>query len=119
MPQPGTPNNATGANSPVAFDEFTRRIPYGEKKVQGDLQRSVPLAGSGAASSAFNLPRAAGRRATRTTKQTVTTSVHPTAALPAAQEASPPPSPADVWRELAATPGAPPLVAEYAAKALS
>lgn len=111
MPQPGSPNNPGGTNSPVAFDQFTRTIPYGEKRVQGDLQRSIPIATPG-----LNLPREAGRRATRTPKQTVTTSVQTTAPLPASQEASPS-SPADVWAQIAATPGASPLVAEYAAKA--
>lgn len=100
--------NPAGTNSPVAFDQFTREIPYGEKRVQGDLQRTVPMAGQGAAATPLNLPRAAERAATSATTR-------PQSASTAASIAQPSePSPAQVFAHLASLPGATPLIAEYA-----
>lgn len=106
-------NNPAGTNSPVAFDRFTRQIPYGEKKVQGDLQRSAPVAGGSAASTPLNLPKAAQRAATR-----------PRAApqpdrgpLPQPPQQVPPPSASNVWQTLTAIPGITPLAFEYAQRA--
>lgn len=110
--------NPSGTNSPVAFDRFTRQIPYGEKKVQGDLQRSAPVAGESAASTPLNLPRAAGRAARATTR----TDDAPRAAFAAApaetltQQTQIAPDPSAVWAEIASTPGAEhfPILSYYA-----
>lgn len=109
-------NNPGGKNSPVAFDRFTRTIPYGEKKVQGDLQRTVPLAGQDPVASALNAPRAAQRAATRPASRTqgAPTDAEP---LPPHPEPVAPPSPGQVWADLTAVPGISPLAFEYARRA--
>lgn len=107
--------NPTGTNSPVAFDQFTRQIPYGEKKVQGDLQRSVPLAGGSAAATPINLPRNAGRRAQR--RPAPQRSAQPQAAMQAPPQPAPPPSTAELWQQITNVPGITPLAFDYLQRA--
>lgn len=111
-------NNPAGTNSPVAFDRFTREIPYGEKKVQGDLQRTVPLAGQSAAATPLNLPRQAGRAAKRaaTAPLRAQAAAPPTAAVEPSTP-SPPPSVAETWQMLTRLPGVSPLAFDYAERA--
>lgn len=115
-------NNPAGKNSPVAFDQFTRQIPYGEKKTQGDLQRTVPVAGAPLAAPALNLPAAAQRAATRATKPQTsapkTAPAQPPEPLgPTPDQQTAPPTSAAVWQQLTTIPGASPLIFEYAARA--
>lgn len=106
--------NPAGTNSPVAFDQFTREIPYGEKKVQGALQRSVPLAGAGPAASPLNAPKQAQRTAV---KQAPAPQPVQAPVMPAPPQPVPPPTPAEIWQQLAAVPGAPTIVFDYAQRA--
>lgn len=110
-------SNPSGTNSPVSWDKFSRTIPYGEKKVQGDLQRTVPLAGQSAAATPLNLPRQAGRAA----KRAATAPLRAQAAAPQpATEPStpePPPSVAQTWAMLTRLPGVSPLAFDYAERA--
>lgn len=104
MPQPGTPNNPSGENG---WQGFGTEQPYGEATKQKQLQQAAPLAGAPIAAGPINAPRRAKQQA--------------------GQQPAPPQLPvappqgvptANVWQQLAATPGASPLVLEYAAKAL-
>jgi len=105
--------NPGGKNSPVHFNGLVQNPPvYGDKARQGDLQRTAPLAGGGAAS-ALNAPRRAGSQA-----KSGSTPV-------AAPVSSPSPGPqptyraqlAQTWAEIAAVPGASPLVQQLAQEA--
>lgn len=112
--------NPAGTNSPVAWDRFTRQIPYGEKKVQGDLQRSVPVAGASAAATPLNAAVTAGDRAKRPPRPQTGPAEQPaqsgtmTGQLP---EPPAPPTLAETWAAIASTPGASPLLADYAERA--
>ncbi len=99
--------NPSGANSPTSYQP-TETVPYGDKKKQGDLARTAPVAGQQNTNQFLGTPRAATEAALA--------NVPP---IPAPQQAAaPPPNPdAQVWAAIAATPGASPLVQEYAARA--
>lgn len=109
IPNPG------GRNSIVDHQDFNNTLPYGEKKIQGDLQRSAPLAGQGAASTPLNAPRRAGRAAQRQPKQARPTAQQMAAAQPPAP--TPPPSTADVWQQITNVPGITPLAFDYLQRA--
>lgn len=89
------------------------RVPYGDAKRMKELASEAPMSGAPLATSAINAPRQA-QRGSRT---------RPSAA-PAEQPAQPPTpqvSPqafaSQAWQQIAAIPGASPLVQSYAARA--
>jgi hypothetical protein len=105
MPAPGVPNNPSGVNN---FDHFAPEPAYGEVTQQKRLQQGAPLAGAPLASGPLNAPRRAKRQA----KEQIAPPLLPV---------NPPQQPemTSVWQQLAATPGASPLVVAMAEKALS
>lgn len=109
--------NPSGQNSPVNFDGFVQNIPYGDKQRQGDLQRSAPVAGGSAAASPINAPRRAQRRATRPSTTTSAAAGTPIVAPPPASDITPQATYAQLWQQIAATPGASPLVQQLAQEA--
>jgi hypothetical protein len=114
MPRPGVPNNAAGANG---VDDPTT----GHTSVAGLVQRNQGLISQPvpAGASAVNSPRRAQRRATHP-NTTATQSGEIAAPLPAQ---APPDQPtygvqlAHTWGQVAAVPGASPLVQQYAQEA--
>lgn len=111
--------NPGGKNSPVHFEGLVQNPPsYGDKARQGDLQRSAVVAGSGASASALNTPRRAKQRATRSSQPSP---VAPVEQVMQAQQGAPQtPYPvylATAWAQIAAIPGASPLVQQLAQEA--
>lgn len=102
--------NPSGANSPTSYQP-TETVPYGEKKRQGDLARTAPVAGQQQTNQFLGTPRAA-------TEAALANSPPVTAApQPQAQAPNPLVAVAQKWAEIAAEPGANALVHEYAARA--
>lgn len=116
-------NNLGGANQ---FGGFELQPGYGDVKKQTALTREAPMSGSPIAAHAIDQPKQAGRagRAGRQGTVAPRQSAATGAAGPAAGP-SPvaPPTPeaqaAQVWQAIAQTPGASPLVQQYAAQAAS
>ena len=108
MPVPGNPNNPDGVNG---FNRFAPEQPYGEATNQKRLQQGAPLASSPVSVGALNAPRRTKQQATQPQQQ----------AAPPLLPVAPPSSPAftDLWQQIAATPGASPLVISLAEKALA
>lgn len=110
--------NPSGKNSPSSFDQFDATPGYGSKKREGDLARSVPIAGNG--QEALGSAKRATEIATKSAAKQI-----------AAREGAPAPEPtipepytntvgdpyAATWSQVAATPGASDLVKEYASGA--
>jgi hypothetical protein len=106
--------NPGGKNSPVHFNGLVQNPPvYGDKQKQGDLARTAPVAGAGATASALNAPRRAQRQASRGQKPQPTMIQAPLAQ----PQLSYPALLAQSWAEIAATPGASPLVQSLAQEA--
>jgi hypothetical protein len=104
--------NPQGKNSAVHFNGLVQNpLVYGDKARQGDLQRTAPLAGGGAAS-ALNAPRRAGSQA----KSGPTPEAAPVPSQPpgAAPQPTYQAQLAQTWAEIAAVPGASPLVQQLA-----
>ena len=105
--------NPGGKNSPVHFNGLVQNPPvYGDKARQGDLQRTVPLAGGGAAS-ALNAPRRAGSQAKSGPTPKAAPVSSPSPGLQPTYQAQL----AQTWAEIAAVPGASPLVQQLAQEA--
>jgi hypothetical protein len=110
--------NPSGQNSNLNFNGFVQNPPaYGDKARQGDLQRTAPVAGAGAAASALNAPKRSQRRATRPQQSpqqqpTMIQAPPPQPAQPAYQIML-----ANAWAEIAQIPGASPLVQQLAQEA--
>ncbi len=100
--------NPSGANSPTSYQP-TETVPYGEKKRQGDLARTAPVAGQQQTNQFLGTPRAATDAALANSP--------PVTAASQPQPQAPVNPMAQTWAQIAATPGASPLVQEYAARA--
>ena len=98
-PAPGTINNVDGVNG---WEGFADEEPYGQVTKNKALRDSAPLAGGRLSVGAIAAPKRAQRRAASppTTARVAAASMP----LPAPPTAAP--SVADVWRQIAATPGA-------------
>ena len=106
--------NPSGQNSPVNFNGFVQNPPaYGDKQKQGDLARTAPLAGGGAAF-ALNTPRRSQKRASRPAQPQATPIIAPPQPVPTPQY---PVMMANAWQEIASIPGASPLVQQLAQEA--
>ena len=107
MTYPGKNPNPSGSNGQETPDNA-----YGAVKKATEQVRSAPMAGS---ASAINTPRRAQRAAQRPTgtPQAQPLPPHPVDSQPIAYQ----PQLAAVWAELAATPGASPLVQQMAEQA--
>lgn len=107
MTYPGKNPNPTGANGQETPDNA-----YGAIKKATEQVRAAPLAGS---ASAINTPRRAQRASQRptATAQPQPLPSHPVDSQPIAYQ----PQIAQVWAQLAAVPGASPLIQEMAAQA--
>jgi hypothetical protein len=89
------------------------RVPYGQAKRMKELAGEAPMSGAPLANPAIDAPRQAQRQSAR----------RPAAAPP--EQPAPPPPPqvspqafaAQAWGQIAAIPGASPLVQSYAARA--
>jgi len=108
--------NPGGKNSPVHFNGLVQNpAVYGDKQKQGDLARSAPTAGGGAAGSMLNSPRRAKQQAMRPQQQQQ--SPQPQQLVPQGEAPSYQAQLASAWAEIAATPGASPLVQQLAQEA--
>lgn len=108
--------NPSGKNSNVNFNGFVQNPPaYGDKARQGDLQRTSPLAGGGAASE-LNTPRRAGQRGKKVASPAPSPVSAPTDPG-AGQTLTPQAQYAAAWAEVASIPGASPLVQQLAQEA--
>lgn len=116
MPNPGQANNLSGING---WEGWTQEPPYGEATKQKALAGSAPLAGGQVAAGALNSARRAQRQAVSPKSTKSTAPAGEPAPLPASQEWNPPPSYAQLWADLAATPGFDryPVLVEMAARA--
>lgn len=110
--------NPAGKNSAVSFNGFVQNPPvYGDKARQGDLQRTAPIAGGGAASE-LNTPRRAGQRGKKVSSPAPAPSPGSAPADPGAgQSLTPQAQYAAAWAEVASIPGASPLVQQLAQEA--
>lgn len=110
--------NPSGKNSPVHFNGLVQNPPvYGDKARQGDLQRTAPIAGGGAASE-LNTPRRAGQRGKKASSPAPAPS--PVSQGPGSEQPLTPQAQyAQAWAEVAAIPGASPLVQQLAQEAQS
>lgn len=114
-------NNLGGSNQ---FGNYTLQPGYGDVAKQTALTREAPMSGSPIAANAIGSPKRATRTAAR---QGVPRSAQPPAQGPGGAVPGPaaaaPPTPeaqaASVWQQIAQTPGASPLVQQYAAQAAS
>lgn len=118
-------NNPGGSNQ---MGSFQIQPAYGEVKRETELTREAPMSGAAVATDAVQAPRRAGLRAKmgRPAPGGVVARPGGDAPPPGAsspQTATPPISPeaqaAQVWQAIAQTPGASPLVQQYAAQAAS
>lgn len=112
------PNNNPGGSN--AFGNYTLQPGYGDVAAQTALTREAPMSGSPIAANAIGAPRRAGRAAKSGRPASVGRGVAAPGAAGAMTPAAPP-SPsavaAQVWQAIAATPGASPLVLQYAQQA--
>ena len=109
MPNPG------GKNSPVHFNGLVQNpAVYGDKQKQGDLARSAPTAGAAAVGSMLNSPRRAKQQAMRPQQAQAPQQGPP---VPQGEAPSYQAQLASAWAEIAATPGASPLVQQLAQEA--
>lgn len=100
--------------NPGGTNQFGTDPAYGDVKRLTELTREAPMSGARVAAGATNAPRRAQRQVTRPAR--------PAAAAPQAAQAPPAPVSyeaqlAAVWAQVAADPGASPLVREYAQQA--
>lgn len=106
--------NPSGQNSAVNFNGLVQNPPvYGDKQKQGDLARTAPIAGGPASASMLNSARRAKNQAT-------SPSPSPQAVQGQSQTAQAPSYQAQLaqaWAEVAAIPGASPLVQSLAQEA--
>ena len=105
-------NNPEGHNS---FNQFAPEQPYGMKTAEQQMERAAPLP----ANPALNAPRRGAKRVVKG-RATQAQQPEPMVAPPHMDPTQLPTYPvqlAQVWQQLAATPGASPLVQEYAAQA--
>lgn len=100
MPDPGTVNNPSGANS---FDHFAPEPAYGEGTRDAALAASAPLAGGRVAAGAIGAPKRAQRRAT---KPQAPSAVQTQPLPPEIQQPTPAMTVAATWAAVAAAPGA-------------
>lgn len=114
MPDPGTVNNPSGVNS---FDQFAAEPQYGEGIQQKALAGGAPLAGAPVASGAIQAPKRAQRSAGKPSSAPAKPQPQQAQPSPLPQPPDGPPTPAQVWQQLAAEPGASPLILDYAARA--
>lgn len=107
--------NPGGKNSPVHFNGLVQNPPvYGDKQKQGDLARTAPVAGAAASGSMLDSARRAGRRGKAPQQAS------PALAAPAPTQGPAPSYQAQLaqtWAEVAAVPGASPLVQQLAQEA--
>ena len=96
-------SNPGGGNQ---FGNYTLQPQYGDVKKQTQLTREAPISGSPFAAQALNAPRRQQKQATAPRQSA------PPEAPPVL--ASPTPG---LWQQIAATPGASPLVISYASRA--
>jgi hypothetical protein len=105
--------NPQGTNQ---FDHFQAQAAYGDVKKAAQLTKEAPM--SGAPTSALNAPRRGQKQVVRGQKtQAQPTQLPAVAPLPVAVPDVPYPQYlAQAWSDVAAIPGASPLVKEYAAR---
>lgn len=107
MPNPG------GGNQ---FGNFTLQPAYGDVKKQTELTREAPVSGAPVAGRALNAPRRGERQAMRgPSQQQPQPGVQQQA--PPTPEIAPQAWQAQSWQQIAAIPGASPLVQQYAQRA--
>ena len=113
--------NPSGGNQ---FGNFTLQPAYGDVAKQTELTREAPVSGAAVAGRALNAPRRGERQTMRGQPQPAQAPQQQPQA--GAQQAAPPTpkiSPqawqAQSWQQIAAIPGASPLVQQYAARAQS
>lgn len=108
-----TNNNVGGANQ---WGGFELQPGYGQVGKTDALTREAPMSGSPIATHALEQPRRSGRQAQRQPKVSSPQPVPPAQPQP---PGAPQPSAvsAQVWQQIAATPGASPLVQQYAQQA--
>jgi hypothetical protein len=113
VPNPGTANNPSGVNS---FDHFAPEPPYGEVSNQKRLEQGAPLAVGPITAGALNKPKQAQRNSQRPQQQMVEAAQPGTP--PGAPASKSAPTPADIWREIASSPGADqfPILSYYASQ---
>ena len=99
-------SNPGGGNQ---FGNYTLQPQYGDVKKQTQLTREAPISGSPFAQQALGAPRRAQKRAAGVGSPTPG---------PAPEVLAAPVTPtAGLWQQIAAAPGASPLVISYAARA--
>lgn len=111
MPNPGQANNPGGINN---WQGFQNEEPYGQMTRDAALQGAAPVAGGPVTVGALAAPK----RAQRSAQKPPQASMAPAGPqeLPEPPARPPQPSLAQVWQQIAATPGASSLVADYAAR---
>ena len=115
MPRPGVPNNAGGANG---YEPFVSEPAYGQIKQDKELAQGAPLVTGQVAVGALNAPKRAQRRTQRSAAPATPPESGAAEPIPPPTP-PPPPSDADVWQQIATSPGAEnyPILAYYANQA--
>ena len=111
--------NPSGKNSPESFDEFAPTKAYGSQQRGNRLREQAPMAGQGESTHALQTARRAVETATKSASKQIADRAKeraqqgPEIPQPPARQATPE-SYAQIWDELASTPGASDLVKQYA-----
>ena len=104
-------------NNPNGINQLgSDRVPYGDAKRMMELQSEAPMSGAPLAGPAINAPRSVRRHPASAAAPTSTAPVVPTQP-PGPAQITPQAFAAQAWQQVAAIPGASPLVQQYAARA--